>query len=55
MKKILKIITEADHKQALKKIDDLWNAEPGTEDYQELDQLADLVVEYEKKTFNLED
>lgn len=45
------IKTKKDHKAALKRIDDLWNAEPKTSEGDELDVLATLVEAYELKAF----
>lgn len=45
------IIDEASHKRALKRIEDLWDAEPGTPEGAELDALATLVDAYERKHF----
>lgn len=43
------IQTDADHETALRRIEVLWNAEPGTPEGDELDALVDLVVAYEDK------
>jgi HTH-type transcriptional regulator/antitoxin HigA len=47
MSTIDKIETEADYDVALKRIEELWNAELNTPDGKELDALVTLVVEYE--------
>ena len=41
------IMTHEDHKQALREIERLWGAEPGTPDGDTLDVLATLVEAYE--------
>lgn len=41
--------TESDHELALKEIEELWSAEPGTDDADRLDVLATLVDAYEAK------
>jgi HTH-type transcriptional regulator/antitoxin HigA len=41
------IRNDADHAAALKEIDGLWNAQPGTEDFDRLQVLALLVERYE--------
>jgi len=41
--------TESDHERALKEIEELWSAEPGTDDADRLDVLATLVDAYEAK------
>jgi HTH-type transcriptional regulator/antitoxin HigA len=43
------IHTKADHAAALKEIECLWDAKPGTPEHDKLDVLATLVVAYEKK------
>ena len=42
------IHTEADHKAALAEIERLWDAAPGTPEYDKLDVLATLVDAYER-------
>jgi len=42
------IYTDDDHRAALKAIDELWNAEPGTDDGDKLELLAILVEHYER-------
>jgi len=39
------------HRKALRRIEDLWDAEPGTPEGRELDALATLVDAYERKQF----
>ncbi len=43
------IVTDADHEAALRQIDELWGAEPGTAGAAALDALATLVQAYEEK------
>jgi HTH-type transcriptional regulator/antitoxin HigA len=45
------IKTKKDHKEALKRIDELWDANPKTPEGDELDVLATLVEAYEFKAF----
>ncbi len=45
------IKTEADYKAALKKIEELFDAEPGTLEGDELDLLVTLVDKYEEKNY----
>lgn len=49
MNTIKPIRNDADHKAALKEIDSLWNAEPGSDGSDRLAVLAVLVDEYERK------
>ena len=39
------------HRRALRRIEELWNAEPGSPEERELDALATLVDSYERKRF----
>jgi HTH-type transcriptional regulator/antitoxin HigA len=48
------IHTDADHTAALKEIDRLWNADPGTEDADKLDILVTLVERYEETRWPIE-
>lgn len=50
--KLLK--TEKDYNEALKRIDELFDAEPGTPDADELDLLCALVELYEKEHYPIE-
>ncbi|MGB5446589.1 MAG: hypothetical protein WBM99_13925 [Psychromonas sp.] len=43
-----RIETEDDHQATLTRISELWEAKPNTPDGNELDKLADLVVEFEE-------
>ena len=45
------IRTEADHRDALARIEALWNADPGTDAGDELDVLVDLVEAYEARHY----
>jgi HTH-type transcriptional regulator/antitoxin HigA len=48
----LKIISSAkEHRLALKAIEALWDAAPGSEDHNSLEVLSLLVEDYEKRTF----
>ncbi|MDQ7785426.1 MAG: hypothetical protein RDU20_21255 [Desulfomonilaceae bacterium] len=49
--KIKAIRNESDHKAALACIEELWNAKPGTPEYEEADVLITLVDAYEDKQF----
>ena len=52
----LKIITTArEYRQALKHIDALWDAKPGSDDHDTLELLALLVDNYEREAFPMED
>jgi hypothetical protein len=43
-----RIETVEEHQAALTRITELWEAKPNTPDGEELDKLADLVVEFEE-------
>lgn len=45
------IISEQDHAAALARIEQLMDAEPDTPEATELDLLADLVEQYERRHF----
>jgi HTH-type transcriptional regulator / antitoxin HigA len=45
------IIDKKSHERALRRIEELWSAEPGTPEEQDLDALATLVDAYERKRF----
>ena len=49
------IRTRRDHADALRRIDPLMDAEPGTTDADELDVLATLVEAYEDRHFPIDD
>lgn len=42
------------HQRALRRIEKLWDAKPGSKEERELDALATLVDAYERRTFPLE-
>jgi HTH-type transcriptional regulator / antitoxin HigA len=45
------VADEASHLRALRRIEELWNAAPGSPEERELDALATLVDSYERKRF----
>jgi HTH-type transcriptional regulator / antitoxin HigA len=45
------IVDQQSHLRALRRIEELWSAEPGSPEEQELDALATLVDAYERKQF----
>lgn len=47
------IKNENDHKNALKRVDKLWEARPKTDDGDELEILSILVEKYEKDKYNI--
>jgi HTH-type transcriptional regulator / antitoxin HigA len=49
------IKTDADHRAALKEIDRLWNAKPGSEDESKVEILATLVAKYEEDRWPITD
>ena len=52
----LKVITkDRDYRLALRAVEDLWDAKPGSEAHDSLEVLALLVEDYEKRTFPLEE
>jgi len=51
--KIRPIRTDADHEAALKEVERLWNAAPGSPDADKLDILATLIEAYEAKRYPL--
>lgn len=52
----LKVITsKKDYRLALKAIEELWDAKPGSEAHDSLEVLALLVEDYEKRTFPMEE
>ena len=48
------IRTKADHRAALKEVERLWNAEPGTPDGDRVDVLVTLIEAYEAKNFPID-
>ena len=55
MRKLKVINTERDYRRALKTIESLWDARPGTEAHDTLEVLALLVDDYERRTFPMEE
>ena len=52
----LKVITsDKEHRRALKIIEELWDAKPGTEAHDSLGVLAVLIEDYEKRAFPMEE
>jgi HTH-type transcriptional regulator / antitoxin HigA len=47
------IRTKADHRAALKRVEELWDANPKTPEGDELDVLATLISAYEDQHFNI--
>jgi HTH-type transcriptional regulator/antitoxin HigA len=45
------IVDSASHQKALRRIERLWDAKPGSRDERELDALATLVDAYERRAF----
>lgn len=54
MIKTISIRTRSDYEAALERMKELWDAKPGTEEFDELDSLATLVDRYEEKEFPLQ-
>jgi len=51
----IKIIkTKKDYEEALKRVDDLWNAKIGSKEANELELLTILIEKYEEDRFNIE-
>ncbi|MBS9386658.1 MAG: transcriptional regulator [Dolichospermum sp. BR01] len=48
------IRTESDHQQALKEIEQIFDAEPNTPEYEKLDILTTLVEVYEKQNYPID-
>ncbi|KHG41551.1 MAG: transcriptional regulator [Aphanizomenon flos-aquae KM1D3_PB] len=48
------IRTEADYQQALKEIEQIFEAEPNTPEYEKLDILTTLVEVYEQQNYPIE-
>ena len=48
------IRTNADYKRALKQLEEVWDAKPGSEDEDALDVLATLIDAYEEKRFPID-
>jgi HTH-type transcriptional regulator/antitoxin HigA len=45
------VVDSASHQKALRRIEKLWDAKPGSRQARELDALATLVDTYERRTF----
>jgi HTH-type transcriptional regulator/antitoxin HigA len=48
------VIDSVTHKKALRRIEKLWDAKPGSRQERELDALATLVDAYERRTFPID-
>ena len=48
------IVDESSHRKALRRIERLWSAKPGSREERELDALATLVDTYERRAFPIE-
>jgi HTH-type transcriptional regulator / antitoxin HigA len=48
------VVDSATHKKALRRIEKLWNAKPGSRQERELDALATLVDAYERRAFPIQ-
>jgi HTH-type transcriptional regulator / antitoxin HigA len=48
------VVDSATHKKALRRIEKLWDAKPGSRQERELDALATLVDAYERRAFPIE-
>lgn len=48
------VVDESSHKKALRRIEVLWGARPGSRDERELDALATLVDAYERRVFPIQ-
>lgn len=48
------IVDPSSHQRALRRIEKLWNAKPGSREERELDALATLVDAYERRAFPIE-
>ncbi|HEX8662848.1 MAG TPA: transcriptional regulator [Beijerinckiaceae bacterium] len=53
--RIRRVHDEASHKEALREIERLWNAPPGSEEREVVGVLADLVELYESRHFQVPD
>lgn len=54
MTDIKEIKTEEEYEQILKRIEEIFNAEPGTPEGNELDYLVVLIEKYEKKNYPID-
>lgn len=50
-----KIETEAEYDTALKRAEEIWSAELGTPEGEELDKLVDMIEEYEAVHYPIPD
>jgi HTH-type transcriptional regulator/antitoxin HigA len=48
------VVDESSHQKALRRIERLWDAKPGSREERELDALATLVDAYERRAFPIE-
>jgi len=48
------VVDERSHKRALQRIEELWDAKPGSREERELDALATLVDAYERRAFPIQ-
>lgn len=48
------VVDSATHQKALRRIEKLWNAKPGSRQERELDALATLVDAYERRAFPIQ-
>jgi HTH-type transcriptional regulator/antitoxin HigA len=54
VKMIEPVVNSATHKKALRRIEKLWDAKPGSRQERELDALATLVDAYERRAFPIQ-
>lgn len=54
MAKITEINTEAEYEVALARLEEIFQADPGTPEGDELEALADLVLAYEEKHYPID-
>lgn len=53
---MIELITDAaSHKRALARVEELWDAKPGSSEQHEFDALATLIDAYEQRAFPIED
>jgi HTH-type transcriptional regulator/antitoxin HigA len=45
------IRSEEDYRQALKRVDVIFDAKEGTPEFEEMDRLSDLIADYEDKYY----
>lgn len=51
-KQLTRIESEDQHLKTLKRIEELWDSEPESDEEDELDRLADAVCQWEEKQYN---